>query len=225
MIYGYARVSTPRQSIDRQIQNIYKAIPDVSHIYQESYTGTTTERPEYKKLLKKVKKGDTIIFESVSRMSRTAQEGFEMYQDLHEKGITLIFIKEPQINTETYDKGLQIDLPDTESDIIQPILNGVKLALRALQGEQIRQAFLQAEKEVKDLQERTKEGMRVSGAPKKISEARTGKNFITAKEKDLSPKIKKLSKDFDGSLKDTEIISLLSVSRNTYYKYKRKLKK
>ena len=77
MRYGYCRISTKQQSIDRQIRNIKKEYPDAV-ILQEAYTGTTTDRPEWNKLYKAVKDGDIIIFDSVSRMSRDAAEGFKL---------------------------------------------------------------------------------------------------------------------------------------------------
>ena len=71
MTYGYARISTKQQSIERQIRNISAAFPD-ARIYREAYTGTKIERPEFEKLLKRLKSGDTVVFDSVSRMSRDA---------------------------------------------------------------------------------------------------------------------------------------------------------
>ncbi len=88
-------------NIDRQIRNIKKEYPDAL-IVQEVFTGSSIDRPEWNKLINTLKPKDTIIFDSVSRMSRNAQEGFEEYQDLYNKGINLVFIKEPLINTDTY---------------------------------------------------------------------------------------------------------------------------
>ncbi|MCR4807243.1 MAG: recombinase family protein, partial [Lachnospiraceae bacterium] len=99
MIFGYARISTAKQDIDRQIRNIM-AIEPSAKIYQEVFTGVkTTGRREFQKLLAKVNTGDTIIFDSVSRMSRNAEEGFELYKKLYSDGVNLIFINEPYINT------------------------------------------------------------------------------------------------------------------------------
>lgn len=54
--------------------------------------------------MKILKRGDTVIFDSVSRMSRNAEEGFQLYMELLEKGINLEFINEPHINTDYYKK-------------------------------------------------------------------------------------------------------------------------
>lgn len=94
MEYGYARISTAKQNIERQIRNIQLSYPN-AHIVKEIFTGTKIQsRKELDKLLKLVKEGDTIIFDSVSRMSRNAEEGFKLYQELYHKGIELVFLKE-----------------------------------------------------------------------------------------------------------------------------------
>lgn len=77
-----------------------------AHIVQEAYTGTSILRPEWSKLYRVLKDGDTVVFDSVSRMSRNAEEGFSLYEDLYHKGIRLIFLKEHHIDTETYKKAL-----------------------------------------------------------------------------------------------------------------------
>lgn len=99
MIYGYARVSTANQKLERQTENIRRDYPDVT-LMTEKFTGTTTDRPEWVRLMKKVRAGDTIVFDSVSRMSRNKTEGVEDYFDLYNKGVELIFLKEPHIKHE-----------------------------------------------------------------------------------------------------------------------------
>ena len=75
-IYGYCRVSTKKQSIERQVRNILALYPSAD-IVKETYTGTKLEgRTKFNKILNKVQEGDTIVFDSVSRMSRDAEEGF-----------------------------------------------------------------------------------------------------------------------------------------------------
>ena len=222
MMYGYTRISTKQQSIERQIRNIKDLYPNAV-IIEEVYTGTKIYgRKEFDKLLKKVKLGDTIVFDSVSRMSRNAEEGFELYQELFNKGIELIFIKEAHINTTTYKQALKnnIQLTGTTVDFI---LEGINKYLLALAKEQIKLAFIQSEKEVKDLQQRTKEGIetaRLNG--KQIGQVK-GTKLITKKSIEAKEQIKKYSKDFNGTLKDIEVIKLIGIARNSYYKYKKEL--
>ena len=104
-VYGYARISTKKQSIERQIRNIKEFCPEVDKIYQEAYTGKKVSgRKEFDNLKKRVKSGDTIIFDSVSRMSRNADEGIELYFEFYDKGINLVFLKERYIDTEIYER-------------------------------------------------------------------------------------------------------------------------
>ena len=221
MIYGYCRISTKQQSIDRQERNILAEYNNAI-IIKESYTGTKIDRPQFTKLLKQVKTGDIIVFDSVSRMSRNADEGFTLYEDLFNKGIELVFLKEQHINTETYKRALtnNISLTGTNVDYILECVNKYLLALAK---EQIKIAFEQAEKEVKDLQQRTKEGIetaRING--KQIGNVK-GTKLITKKSVEAKKDIIKYSKDFGGTLKDIEVMKLVGLARNTYYKYKKEI--
>ena len=220
--YGYARVSTPKQSIERQIRNIRAAYP-ASIIYQETYTGTQADgRKRLQQLLRTVTAGDTIVFDSVSRMSRNADEGFDLYQKLFDNGIELVFIKEPHINTSTYKKALDnnITMTGTKTDII---LKAINEYLMELAKEQIIIAFAQAEKEVTDLHQRTKEGIETARLNGKQIGQRPGNKLVTKKSVAAKRDIIKYSKDFSGTLNDIECIKLTGISRNTYYKYKKEL--
>ena len=118
-MYGYCRISQKKQSIERQIRNIKEAYPEAV-IIEEAFTGTKIDRPEWNKLYKKAKSGDIIIFDSVSRMSRNAEDGFNTYEELYNRGINLVFLKEPHINTDTYKKSLTglVSMTNTNVDFI-----------------------------------------------------------------------------------------------------------
>lgn len=221
-IYGYARISTPKQSIERQIRNI-KQYESTAVIIQETYTGTTTNRPQFQKLLNHIKPGDTIIFDSVSRMSRNAKEGFELYQQLYENNVNLIFLKEHYIDTGTY-KASVPQLPQLDNEIIQPILDGIQQSLMNLAQQQIILAFQQSEKEVEDMRQRTKEGLVTAKLNGKQIGQKQGAKLITKKSQEIKPQILKYSKSFNGSLSDKDTIKLLGIDRKTYYKYKKELK-
>lgn len=222
-IYGYARISKPQQSIDRQIRNIQSEYPD-AHILQEAYTGTKMSRPEWKKLYKKVKPGNTIVFDSVSRMSRSADEGVQTYFELYERGVNLVFLKEHYIDTAIYKKNMRdkIELQGTDED---EIFKGLNNYFRKLAERQIRIAFEQSEKEVKDLQQRTKEGIETARLQGKQIGQKPGVKIATKKSIAAKKEILKYNKDFGGSLNDLDCIRLIGLARNTYYKYKRELKK
>lgn len=220
--YGYCRISTQKQSIERQIRNIRSHYPKAV-IYQEVYTGTKTDgRKKWEQLCRTVKKGDTIIFDSVSRMSRNATEGFATYQKLFDAGIELVFLKEQHINTAVYKKALNnhIAMTGTKTDII---LKAINEYLMELAKEQIIIAFQQAEKEVTDLHQRTKEGIETARLNGKQIGQRPGSKLTTKKSIAAKADIEKYSKDFNGTLNDVECMRMIGIARNTYYKYKKEL--
>lgn len=222
-VYGYCRISTKKQSIDRQVRNILELYPQAD-IRKEIYTGTKLEgRTEFQKILKNIKRGDTIVFDSVSRMSRDAEEGFILYQELYDKGIELIFIKEPHINTITYKEALTNNVELTGTDV-DCILRGVNEYLMRLAEKQIIIAFEQAEKEVEDLRQRTREGIETARLNGKQIGRTEGTKVTTKKSVEAKKQIIKYSKEFEGSLSDAEVIKLIGINRKTYYKYKKELR-
>lgn len=218
--YGYCRISRKEQSIARQERNIKAAFPDAI-IIKEAYTGTRVAgRKEFEKLLKVVRDTDTIVFDSVSRMSRNAAEGVELYEELYNKGVRLVFLKEPQMNTDTYKKALADAIPMTGTNV-DIILSAVNEYLRTLRKEQITVAFEQAQKEVDDDHQRTREGIETARlAGKHIGGTKGANTRNIKKEAPAKEAIRKYSKSFDGTLGDADVIKLVGISRNTYYKYK-----
>lgn len=222
VIYGYTRKSMVKQSIERQIRNI-KAIYPEAVIIEEVFTRTTMARKEWQKLVKAVKPGDTIVFDSVSRMSGNAAEGFAAYEELYTRGINLVFLKEPHINTDTYKQALNNNISLT-GGAVDLILDGVNKYLLALAKEQIKIAFQQSEKEVEDLHQRTKEGLETARLNGKQIGQKQGAKLTTKKSIAAKEIIKKHSSSFGGSLADDEVIKLTGLARNTYYKYKKEIK-
>lgn len=222
MQYGYCRISKAKQSIERQIRNIKAAYPNAL-IIQEVFTRTRIDRKEWQKLVSKVKEGDMIIFDSVSRMSGNADDGFSAYQELYSRGVSLVFLKEPHINTDTYKKALQNNVQLTGSNV-DYILEGVNKYLMALAQEQIRLAFEQSEKEVEDLHQRTREGIETARLNGKQIGQRKGAKLTTKKSVAAKEIIRKHSQDFNGTLNDMEVMHLTGLARNTYYKYKKELR-
>ena len=228
--YGYCRVSTQHQRITRQITNITELYPSAK-IIKEFYTGTRQDRPNWTSLVSQIKTGDTIIFDSVSRMSRNAAEGFKDYKTLYEMGVNLIFLNEPLINTSVFDStrnnllNINIETGNTAvDDFFKGNVQLINNFMMALAEEQIKTAFDLAEKEVTDLHSRISQGIREAkkngtkiGIPK-------GTTLETKKSILCKSLIKKHSKDFGGSLEDPDVIKLCGCSRNSYYKYKKELK-
>lgn len=164
-------------------------------------------------------------------MSRNAEEGCKLYEELFNREINLIFLKEPHINTDTFRQAMnnqiQIELNTGDKDMDEFVSGMFALLNRytiALAKKQIEKAFEQSEKEVKDLHQRTSEGIETARLAGKQIGQREGAKLTTKKSQQAKAIILKHSKDFDGSLSDEECIKLAGVSRNSYYKYKRELK-
>ncbi len=222
MVRGYCRISRKTQNIERQIRNITKEYPDAK-LYTEAFTGTKIKgRKEFEQLLKDVQPGDTIVFDSVSRMARNAEEGTELYFELFNKGVNLVFLKEHYIDTAIYADNLKdrIDLTGADED---EIFKGINNYFRKLAQKQIRIAFEQSQKEVDDLHQRTKEGIETARKNGKQIGQKEGTKLKIKKKAPAMEQIKKLSRDFYGTNTDAEVIKIIGISRNTYYKYKREL--
>ena len=220
-VYGYARISTMKQSIQRQIDNIKSIYPNAV-IITEEYTGTKMDRPNWNKLVKNLTPGDTIVFDEVSRMSRNATEGFDTYKLLYDMGINLVFLKESTLNTENFRATQQI--ASVGNEIADLYIETTNKVLMILAEQQIKKAFETAQHEVDFLHKRTSEGIAVARAKGKQIGRTTGTKVETKKAKASKEKIKALSKEFNGTNTDLEVIAILGLARNTYYKYKAELK-
>ncbi len=91
-IFGYARVSTDTQCLDRQIDALKRY--GVDKIYREKMSGTKKERPELSRLLSEVKDGDTIVVESLSRLGRSVKNLSELVEMFGDRNIHLVSLKE-----------------------------------------------------------------------------------------------------------------------------------
>lgn len=231
-IYGYCRISTGKQNIERQVRNILAVYPEAI-IVKEVYTGTKFQgRKELDKILKMIMPDDVIVFDSISRMSRNSDEGYKEYENLFLKGITLVFLKEPHINTDVYKQALQRQLNitlNTGNHATDKFMNSVIEALNGyimdLAKEQIKLAFSQAQKEVDDLHQRTKEGIETARLNGKQIGLPKGTHFETKKAISSKEIIKKHNKSFGGSLNNEETWKLAGISKKTFYKYKTELSK
>lgn len=226
MIYGYCRISTKKQSIDRQIRNIEREFPNAT-IYKEAFTGTKIDRPEWNKLTRKLKFGDTIVFDEVSRMSRNAKEGFALYQRLFKIGINLVFLKEPYMNTDSYKEAMQgifsteIQSGDKATDdLVNSIMAAVNNFMMNKVEKDIYKAFEQAQKEVDYLHQRTKEGIETARLNGKRIGLEKGSKLTTKKSIEAKEIIRKHNKFFGGSLSNEETWKLAGISKMTFYKYK-----
>lgn len=229
-VWGYARVSTPMQKTDRQVENIRSQYP-TAVIIAEEYSGATLDRPEWKKLEKRLRRGDTVVFDEVSRMSRNAAEGVALYERLFHAGVSLVFLKEPHINSSVYRERLERQYAKhsgTGNSATDKLLDAIMVALQEyaidLAREQIALAFRAAEQEIAHLRQRTREGVRRAQLNGKTVGRPAGASVETKKAREAKKLIRKHCRDFGGSLSDAECMKLAGIARNSYYKYKRDLR-
>ena len=115
-------------------------------------------------------------------------------------------------------------IPETGNEIADIYIEATNKVIKLLAEQQIRKAFDQAEKEVQDLHQRTREGIETARLNGKQIGQKPG-NILTIKKKaPAKDLIRKHCKEFGGSLSDIEVMGLTQISRNTFYKYKKELK-
>lgn len=96
--FGYARVSTEIQNLDRQMDALKKYGVDI--IYNEKMTGTKKDRPELTKMLERMTANDTVVVESLSRLGRSTKDLIDLTELFEQKGVHLVSLKE-SIDTST----------------------------------------------------------------------------------------------------------------------------
>ncbi|MDN6967408.1 recombinase family protein [Oenococcus sp. UCMA 17063] len=87
MGYGYARVSTGAQKLETQLVLLKQA--GVDKIYQEKFTNTTTDRPEFVKLLDQLQTDDTLIVTKLDRFARNTREALKVIQQLFKRAVRI----------------------------------------------------------------------------------------------------------------------------------------
>ena len=167
-------------------------------------------------------------------MSRNAAEGYQIYRDLYERGINLIFLKERALDTDNFRKTQQLSM--TGHEITDVFLEACNKVLWLLAESQIKSAFEAAETEVTLLHKRVSEGVKEAckqwdqdellGKPHEKRKPGRQKGAVVTTQKSVDAKrvILRHAKDFGGSLSDAEVQKLAGISRNSYYKYKSELK-
>ena len=193
MLYGYARVSTAEQSLQRQIKELEARGIDKKNIYKEFATGKDfKDRIEYQKLLDVCSVGDTIVFTSLDRFSRNVKETVKQLEVLEKRGLKEIFLKE---NISTEMKGV--------AELIISIFSWV--------AEQERITLLERQKRGYEALERNDKGRLIS---KKGT-------LIGGKEKVFSNQQINMLKDYKegkSTYNLTQLAKILEVSRPTIYK-------
>lgn len=151
--YSYVRVSSIDQNESRQIASMKKLGVEKENVFIDKMSGKNTDRPQYQVLKEKAVEGDTIIFDSITRLSRNYYDIKDEYQYYLKLGVFLEFIKEPMLNTPK----------EKVNDIVQVALADIILSLLS--------AFAQKERE--DIKIRQTEGIAIAKAEGKFKGRKT----------------------------------------------------
>lgn len=99
-IYGYVRVSSKDQNEDRQLIALKEVGVDLKNIYMDKKSGKDFDRPQYKKLLRKMKKDDLLYIKSIDRLGRNYEEILQQWRYLtKDKGIDIVVLDMPLLDT------------------------------------------------------------------------------------------------------------------------------
>ncbi len=230
--YGYARISSNKQELRRQIAEIQRICPKAL-IIKERFTGATMQRPGWSKLMARAKAGcvKRIYMDELSRMGRNRQDGFKQWMELYELGVEVYFIKTPHVNTQTYKDniGKMLDIKadtkdDATNELISSITKGLNRYMCELAKRQIYIAFDEAATEREYLSKRTSEGMKVAAMNGAQIGRKKGTKIETKKAVKAKKKIRKHYKGFGGELSATECMRICQISKMSFYSYLKDLK-
>ncbi len=188
-VYGYIRVSTREQNIERQVISLLEAGVSEKNIYIDKQSGKNFQRPAYKKMMSRVREGDLIIIKSIDRLGRNYQEIMEQWR---------IITKEKKADIRILDMPL-LDTTQTK-DLLGTFISDVVLQLLS---------FV-AENERDNIRQRQAEGI----AAAKARGVRFGKPVIPMPEN-----FPELYGQWEtGSITINELAGLCNMGRSTMYK-------
>lgn len=102
--YGYVRVSSREQNEARQLAAMCNAGIRTEYIFADKQSGRDFDRPQYKKLLRRLRRGDTLFVQSIDRLGRNYREIIEQWQYLtSEKGVNIVVLDMPLLDTRQRD--------------------------------------------------------------------------------------------------------------------------
>ena len=102
MKYGYARVSTKDQNLDRQLMEMDKYGVQKKNIYLEKQSGKDFDRPVFQRMARKLKGGDVLYVSSLDRLGRNYTGIIREWQKLREKQVDIVVLDMPLLNTTEY---------------------------------------------------------------------------------------------------------------------------
>lgn len=137
-IYGYVRVSTREQNEDRQLIALREVGVSDKNIFMDKQSGKDFERPQYKKLLRKMKKDDLLYIKSIDRLGRNYEEILEQWRALtKEKGVDIVVLDMPLLDTRRGKDLMGTFLSDIVLQVLSFVAENERINIRARQAEGI----------------------------------------------------------------------------------------
>ena len=195
-IFGYARVSTQGQNVDRQIVELRKYVKKEGNVYSDKQSGKDFKRAAYQKMKDALRDGDELYIKSLDRLGRNKQQIKDELQQLQRKGVFVHILDFPQTMIATKDKQ-QRELLDLATNIMIEILGYV------------------AEKERENIKQRQAEGIDVW---RRTGKTKTGRPYGRPR-KEAPKNWSKVYKLWERKeIKSKEAISMLGIGRNMFYR-------
>lgn len=202
MMYGYARVSTRHQNLDRQLKALKDFGVDSRAIQVDKYTGTTLHREGLEFLRKVLTKGDTLVVKEIDRLGRNKEETMNLILELVEKDVDIVVLDSAVF--QMYIENLKKDNKSFTDKLIQAQLRGV-----------IEIMLLLAEEERNKIIKRTSEG-RARALDKGVK--------FGVEQKIQGEQLEELKKDIElfnqRQMKQVDILKKYNITKPTFKKYK-----
>ena len=138
MTYGYARVSTREQKEDRQLIALEEAGVRRPALYIDKQSGKDFKRPEYQKMLQRLKKDDLLCIKSIDRLGRSYGEILEQWRMLtSEKGVDIVVLDMPLLDTRRGKDLMGTFLSDIVLQVLSFVAENERASIRQRQAEGI----------------------------------------------------------------------------------------
>ena len=140
--YGYIRVSTKEQNEDRQVIALEEAGIDKQNVFMDKQSGKDFQRPQYKKLLRKLRKNDLLYVKSIDRLGRNYSEILEQWRLLtKEKGVDIVVLDMPMLDTRRGKDLMGTFIADLVLQILSFVAENERVNIRQRQAEGIAAAM------------------------------------------------------------------------------------
>ena len=221
--FGYCSSGCTRPQFERQINNINSRYP-YAIIIKEVYSSKVSDRTELNKLISQLERDDTLIINSLDKLGRDPDVVLSYYKTLAERGVKLIFIQQPFMNTEIFISAYEDMVSRTSGSDKEVIREGLYRLLL----EQIKRILEQSWEELQQHRGKMRESYEQARKEAGQDGSEKGKKYESRKSFMVKELIKKYNQNYEGTMNDVQTMEQIrndmgTLSRNTYYKYKKEL--